>query len=357
MAKEQDQAQQTEDDSADVAEVKEDTTAIDKATDTSEAFDKLIDENPDPEDVEETPPEEKDDEKKDSKKPEEKDDTKADDKDAGKDSDKEGDDKDADKSGDDETKVSDELTKRAIDQGFTEEEIEKFNSDTELKKFLDVLEKVVAEEDAVVQADSTHKPAEKKADAAEDTGIKFENEGDIDPEILKAVRTIEQQNKELRETVGKLAGNVEQEQKARQLEGQRQFVKRFDGYVDKLGIDFADVLGKGKLNDLSKRSQAYKNRDALRGRMYAFGQGFIAAKEAIPDEQKLFDMALNSLHDDKVKRSSGLRLKEKTDKHAKSARVGRASTRKTGKLTGDQKALTTNLAFDELIDTTEDYDD
>ena len=355
MAKEQDQTQETED-KANVVETKEDTSTPKEAIKTSEDFDKLLDENP--EDVEETPPEEKDDEKKeskDSKKPEDKAKADADDKNAGEDkdegSDKKADDKDAD------DKAGTELTKRATDLGLTKEEIGQFEDDAALETYVKSVEDVVAaveEKEAVKQADSAHKPAEKKDDAKEDTGIKFENESDIDPEVLKSIRAVEQQNKDLREKVVKLETTFEREQTARQQESQRQFTKRFDGMVDKLGLDFADVFGKGKLNDLNKSSKAYQNRDAIRGRMYAFGQGFIAANEAIPDEQKLFDMALSSLHDDKVKRTSGLRLKEKTDKHAKSARVGRASTKKTGKLTGQQKAVNTSKEFDELIDTTED---
>jgi len=353
MAKEQDQTQQTEEENAEVVETKEDTTSADKATKTSEDFDKLVDENP--EDVEDTPSE--DVETKDSKDSEDKDASEADAKDTGKDEDKDsdkGDDKDDDKSkDDDEAKVSDELAKRAIDIGLTEEEIGQFESDEELEKTVKIIEGVVAEEDAVEdKVDSTQTPSQKKTE--EDAGIKFENEGDIDPELLKGIRSLEQQNKELRETVDKLASNVQQEQEARQQEQNRQFIKRMDGMVDKLGLDFADVFGKGSLNDLSKRSQAYKNRDAVRGRMYALGMGFQVAKEAVPDEQQLFDLAINSLHGDKVKIVDGLKLGKKTTKHAKSARVSRAATKKTGKLTGDQQAIKRIVEFYRFLNTSED---
>lgn len=351
MAKDQNQTQQTEEQNADVVETKEEDTSIDKAVKTNEDFDKKLD----AEGVEETPSED-DDKTKDSKESEDKDKSEADDKGTGEgeaqDSDKD-DDTDADKSKtDDETKVSDELSKRAIDLGLTEDEIGQFDSDEELEKTVKIIESVVKEEDAVEKVDSTQTPDKKKTE--EDAGIKFENEGDIDAELLKGIRTLEQQNKELRETVGKLAANVQQEQQTRQQEQQKQFVKRFDGMVDKLGLDFADVFGKGSLDDLSMRSKAYKNRDAVRGRMYALGMGFQVAKETVPDEQKLFDLAINSLHGEKVKIVDGLRLGKKTTKHSKSARVGRAATKKTGKLTGDQKAIKTNLEFDQLIDTSED---
>ena len=338
MAKVQDQTQQTEEDTTEVAETEGTDTSVDKAVKTSKAFDELLDK----EGVEETPPDTDEDETKETEDKAEEE--------TGEDSDK-GDDK---TKADDETKVSDELAKRAIDLGLTEEEIGQFDSDEELEKTVRIIESVVAEEDAAPQVESTQTPAKKKTETEEDTGIKFENESDIDPEILKALRTVEQQNKELRETVGKLTSDIQQQQENRQAELQRQFVKRFDGMIDGLGLDFADVFGKGPLDDLSKRSQAYKNRDAVRGRMYALGMGFQAANEPVPDEKQLFDLAINSLHGEKVKRTQGLKLGEKTAKYAKSARVGRASTRKTGKLTGEQKAIQTSLEFDRLIDTSED---
>jgi hypothetical protein len=352
MAKEQDQAQQIEEENAESVEMKEEDTSTDKAVETSKKFDELLDK----EGVEETPPDEVE---EDSKKSEDKDKSKAEDKDTGdededKDSDKD-DDKDADKTGDDEPKVSDELAKRAIDLGLTEEEIADFESDEELEKTLNIIESVVKEEDAADQSDSAQSTDKKKTkDDEEDTGIKFENEDEIDPEILKGIRSLEQQNKDLRKEVDELKTGVQQEQQRRQAESQRQFVKRFDGMVDKLGLDFVDVFGKGSLNDLSKRSKAYKNRDTVRGRMYALGVGFQTAEQPIPDEQQLFDLAINSLYGDKVKTSQGLRVKKAGTKYKKGAQVGRSATKKTGKLTGEQKAIATSKKFDEKIDELED---
>jgi len=348
MAKEQDQTQQTEEDKAVVVETKEDTVSTDKAIETSKDFDKLIDENP--ESVEETPPEEDDkDESKDSKEPEKKDDTKADDKDTGKVKDEV-----SEKSDDKATSnVSEELAKRADDVGLSEDEIGQFADEADLEKTVKAIEAVTAKEEAVVQEKTTQTPAEKKEVVKTDTGIKFENEEDIDPEILKAFRSQEQQNKELRESVDKLTANVQAEQQSRQQESQKQFIKRFDGFVDGLGLDFADVLGKGPLNELNETSRAYKNRTAIGARMHAFGKGLVDAGQDLPDEKQLFDLAVNSLHKQKVETSKGLRLGKKTTARSKQ-RLGRAATKKAGSMTGQQKAVATSLAFDEQIDTSED---
>lgn len=343
MAK--DQTQQTEDDTTAAAEAKEDTTAADKAVKTSEDFDKFVDANP--EDVEETPPEEQDDKLKDSKDSETKDDSEPDDKDTGKEDDKDSDKDDEDKKDDTDTgesNLSKEIVKKAFDLGLSDEEIEKFENDAELQKYLDLIESVMSEEDEKI--DSTQKTDDTKTED-DKSKIKFEKEDEIDPEIVKGFRFLEQQNKELRDKVDGLVGGIEQQRNA-------EFTKRFDGYVNGLGKEFADTFGIGSTNDLGKRSMAFKNRDAVRGRMRAFFKGMLDESQEIPDEKQLFDIALTSLHKKKMETVKGLRSSKKNAKYAKGAHVGRSATKKTGKMTGDQKAIATSKEFDELIDTTED---
>ena len=344
MAKVQDQAQQTEEETVDTAETKEDTSAIKAAVKTSEDFDKMLD----TEGVEETPPED-DDKSKVDKGSEDKDDSKADDEDTGdKDDseDKEKDDKEtkeADETG--ESNVSAELAKKASDYGFSDEEIAEFKDDAELEKFLGVMDSVMSEdkEDAGTQADSKTRADDTKED---DTGIKFSNEDDIDPELLKGIRALEQSNKELREKLETVVGGLQQQQ-------QSQFIKRFDGLIEGLGKEFADTFGIGSFNDLGRRSKAYRNRQAVGQRMQAFGKGLVDQGLDLPEEQELFDLAVNSLHKKKVETIKGLRLGKKTTARSKQ-RIGRSATKKTGKLTGDQKAYETSRKFDEKIDTSED---
>ncbi|MBE3088311.1 MAG: hypothetical protein IMZ61_13900 [Planctomycetes bacterium] len=341
MAKEQDQAQQTEEVKVDTTETKEDTVAVDKAIKTSKDFDKLLD----AEGVEATPPEDKVESKK-SKDSKTKVDTKADDKDTGEEEteDKE---KDTKETGDaEETNVSEALAKKASDYGFTDAEIADFKDDAELEKFLGVMDSVMSEgkEDASAQADSKVKAKadDKKEDA---TGIKFANEDEIDPELLKGIRALEQSNKDLRDKLESVVGGLQQQQ-------QTQFIKRFDGLVAGLGREFADTFGIGSFNDLGKRSQAYRNRQAVGQRMQAFGKGLIDQGLELPSEEELFDLAVNSLHKKKIETVKGLRLGVKTTARSKQ-RLGRSATKKTGNLTGEQKAVETSRKFDELIDTSE----
>jgi len=342
MAKEQNQAQQTEDTTAAV-ETKEDTSAMDAAVKTSEDFDKLAD----AEGVEKTPLE-GDDKSKDTKDSKTKDDSKADDKDTGdkEDSkDKEKDTKEADDTG--ETKIT-ELEQKALDYGLSEEDIEAFEDEAALKEYVDVLDKVMSEdeEDAVAQADSKVKAkADAKVDDTkkDDKGTKLDD--DVDPSIANAIKALADENKELREKLETVVGGLQQQQ-------QSQFIKRFDGLIEGLGKEFADTFGVGSYNDLGKRSAAYRNRQAIGRRMQAFGKGLVDQGLELPDEQELFDLAVNSLHKKKVETIKGLRLGKKTTARSKQ-RLGRPATRTTGKLTGDQAAYETSRKFDEQVDTSE----
>jgi len=289
------------------------------------------------------------------------------------DSEPEGDDKDsADDKDDDETpagdddkpkepesKVSDEFRQKARDVGMTDEEIDEFVDDDALAHTVRILENVIKDDEAEGDvgagkaqrpaADATQPPAkvDKETSAFE---LKFKDEGEIDPEILTNIKAMDQHYKgqvqALRERVDGLLDNIEQQKVEK-------FIGRFDERIDKLGDEFTDTFGKGKTLDLSTRSLPRKNRDAVRQRMYAFAKGLNDAGETVPGEEQLFDIALNSLFGKKVNAVQGLRSQKATKKRS-SQRLGRASTRATGKATPEQKAFETSRKFDDLIDTSED---
>lgn len=317
-----------------------------KAVKSSKDFDELIDK----EGVDDNPSDESvstSEDDKNKQKPEPKEKTgDADDKDSGK--------TEKDKGAqtqEDAYKVSEELAKKAIDLGLNEEEVAAFDSDEELQKTLSIIESISNEPEGQEQqtAQSVAKPDEKTE--TDDSVLKFENEEDVDPELLKAMKNME---KTYKSQISKLEQTVNAMQQQTQKAQQDQFIKRFDSMIDKLGLDFADVFGKGSTDDLSKRSIAFKNRDAIRARMYAFGKGFVEAKEPMPDEQQLFDLAVRSLHGKKIEDVKNAKASKKYKEYAKGARAGRPSSKSAGNLTPHQKAVETSNKFDALIDTSED---
>ena len=370
MGKEQDQTEKTtEEKTVDTTETKD--TSLEAAVDTSKDFDKLLDEA---DGVEETPPEDtpnKDDKAKDTKAKEvkskakdtkAKDDSKADDKDSGEEEDEareKTDDKTEDKAGDkagEESPFSEDLTKRATDIGLTEEEIAQFEDEADLeamvKKIEDVVEEAHEQESGSQTPAAPDKSKDKSKDdnAGDDSIVKFKDEDDIDPEILANMKAIEKKYndevKALRQEVADMKSGVQKQQQA-------QFTKRFDGMIDKLGLEFVDVFGRGSLNDLGRRSQAFKNRDAVRARMYAFAKGLADSGQELPDEQTLFDLAVNTLHGKKLNAVKSLLIKPKTDARSKQ-RIGRAAAGKDKPPTGDDAAIQTSKDFDALIDSAED---
>lgn len=346
MAKEQDQTQDNEEIKDDAAvETKEEESSTAAAVKTSEAFDKLIDDEGIPGEVpfEDDEPKETD--------SNEKEDAKADDTDTGQADDdseqkEESDEKDATDTG--ESAISKDLAQKALDLGLTEEEVQELGSDEAVEKVVGIIESVMSEDEETPAATETPKA---KATEEEESGLKFENEDDIDPELLKNIKAMEQRHREevseLRKTVDELKGGIEERER-------QEFVKRFDAMVAEQGLEFADVFGKGPTNDLGLRTKAFRNRDAVRRRMYALASAMTEDGQAMPPEQQLFDLAVNSLFKDKVETVKSARMVKKTAKHAKKARVGRAATKSAGSLTPHQKAVQTSRDFDALIDTSED---
>lgn len=356
MAKEQDQTEKTtEEKTVDTTETKD--TSLDKAVDASKDFDKLLDEA---DGVEETPPEDTPDKevKSKAKDTKTKTDSKADDKDTGEEEDEvkeKTDDKTKDKAGDkagEESPFSEGLTTRATDIGLTEEEIAQFEDEADLEAMVKKIEDIVGQADEPEPGSQTLAPPDKSKDdkAGDDSIVKFKDEADIDPEILANMKAIEKKYndevKALRQEVADMKSGVQKQQQA-------QFIKRFDGMIDKLGLEFVDVFGRGSLNDMGRRSQAFKNRDAVRARMYAFAKGLADSGQDMPDEQTLFDLAVNTLHGKKVNAVKGLRTKTKSDARSKQ-RIGRAAASKDKPLMGDDAAVQTSKDFDALIDSSED---
>lgn len=369
MAKENDQPKETDEPKGDVAqddaaaaaeaaEKEEQAAAVAKATKTSDKFDELID-TEGPEDVEETPPKgtgDDDKDKGDKKEPKDVEETPPEE-----DASKQTPVPDAKAAGDEppEVKVSEEIAKKAIELGLTEEEIAGFDDDAAATKTLDIIQGIIDSEEEPAQAQGAQTPAQEPAETppvgadakkGEPFKVTFKNKDDIDPELLANLEGMEKHHqaevKALRDQVEGLLGRLHQEDTDR-------FMGRFDGMVEKLGHEFEDVLGKGKTTQLSRRGTATQNRRAIRVRMHAFAKGLNDAGQEIPGEQELFDIAINSLHGNKMKNVQGLRLHKKTSARGKQA-IGRGATKRAGSPTPHQKAVETSRKFDDLIDTTED---
>jgi hypothetical protein len=357
MAKETDQTQET----IDTTEVKDEVQAEQKdtkpdenhakAVKTSEDFDKkLAEEGVDDDSL----PAPKDSKSKKDKESETEDEAQTDDKNSGKADDEVKDDEVKDEQTQtkgDELKVSEKLAKEAVDLGLTPEEVAEFQSDDELSKTLGILKSVLSDtEDEKPVSQQETPPVKKGKETEPESVFKFENEDDLDPGLLAGIRKGE---KFYQDQIKALSDKVDAMQSGVVQEKQREFVKLFDGMVNELGLEFADVFGKGSTAELSKRSMAFKNRDAVRAHMYAYARGLSEAGLPVPDEKSLFNVALHSLHGEKLKAVEGLRTSKKGADYAKGARVSKPATRKAAGLNPMQKAIETSRKFDDLIDTSE----
>ena len=350
--KTEDQTQEVEEtQDVETVETKKDDTSTAAAVKTSTDFDKLLD----AEGVDESPLEEDGGETKDDDKG--KDDSKAEDKDSG----QEKDDaektdtgkKDATDTG--ESPISKELAQKAIDLGLTEEQVGQLESDNSLAEMVTAIESVTSVPTVAATETVAAKAVESKDDEPkDDSAIKFENEDDIDPELLENIKGMEQRRQSdrkeieaLKQTVNTLVGSIEATARA-------EFTARFDGMIAEQGIEFADTFGVGSTLKLDAQSKAFQNRNAIRARMVALGTAMSEGGELIPPEKQLFDLAVNSMFKDKVETVKSSRLSKKTAKYKKGGQIGRTSTKRTGSQMGYQRAVETSRNFDDLLDSSED---
>ena len=349
MAKQTDQTPETEDQptAEQIAEQKaldaSDTKADEAAAKVSEDFDALID---DSEDVEETPSDEDDEQQKaDDEKP---------------DDDVEetpSDDDDEIESKPDADGISDELRKQATDLGMIPEEIAEFKDDADIARSIKILSGIRDEDGE--QEEPAPKPAKTVADKAGDakkpadpSELVIENEAEIDPGIVKIMKDQYKKSLALEALLAEQGVSIAAEIDRLKAEREKVAMARFDEKIEALGKDFHDTFGKGNTLEMSTRSTARKNRNRLGLHIVSLGKAMIESGEEVTADH-LFEMALRNVFNDKVNSVDGGKLHKKTSARSRQ-RLGRASTKKTGKQTKQQSAVQASEAFDELIDASED---
>ena len=337
MGKQTTQTQDNDQKQDEIIDTTEDDKSTATAVKTSEEFDKKLDDEGIDESLSEDDEQAKDsgDKKDDS----ESDDTGGDDEDSGK---TETEDEEA-QTGDEDV-LDQDLVDQAIELGFKTEEIALHKNNDELERTIQIFANI---RPSKIRQEQTQTPAEKADTEKKDEGtIEFEDEEDIDPGILKAVRELEKQNKDLRQIVERVTGDI-------QLRQQQEFENGFDKMIEELGTDYEDVFGSGKGSEINQVSSAFRNRKAMIKRMHSIAAGYNAAKERIPSDQELFDQALYSLHKNKMSKVRSKKLSEKGQlQKGKKAGIP-ASSRTQKPATGLEKAIATSRKFDELIDTSE----
>ncbi len=379
MAKDQSQTdtEVIDDDSEDALADKSQTVEQDAKVDdeneeavaASDEFDKLMDETDKEEQQEEEEKKEQTgEEKKDTadKSSEEKKDTAE-----GKGEDK-GDDKEGDKTADgkksdeetDDSVLSDELLTKAVKFGFSLQEARAFKSAKALSSSLGLVERALTVASESKSGDDKKDTGDKKTEdapgfkpfEAKPFELKFENEDEIDPELLTAIRGMNEHHKSQIDAMN--AHNAEQFKSITDSvksvtanmasQSNQNFEKTFDSMVSGLGKNFETELGKGGFTSLAKDSTQLVNRQKVVNAMDAIDAVRVQSKQSQLAEQEVFNQAVAIVFADKANKIKTEKIATKLTARSKQA-ISRPGGQK-GKESSDDKALQTSKEFDDLID-------
>lgn len=234
---------------------------------------------------------------------------------------------------DDSPKLSADLVAKAKELGFNESDIEAFGDDGRLTRAIGIVATRLA------AAESAAKTATETAEAeTTETAAKFELSADLadlyGPELVDAFNGLCDHFQGL---VDGLQGQVEGLQATADGQEQREFQTFFDGAVEDLGADYADVFGKGSVDKLDETSEHYQNRQSLMDQMDVIESGRVAAGLRPLSPAKLFDQALNSVFSDNINKNARKNIADKL-KGRKKLNSQRPTNRKTAAIGNPEQA-------------------
>ena len=249
--------------------------------------------------------------------------------------------------------VDESLLVRAEQAGLDREEAGKFSSKEDLERTVVLLEES--------QSKKTQTPEEKEAEdkAKTDAEAKVKDDEapyeckldpkDYDEGLIKAVN-------ELGTTFKKRVVALEAELKASHSKNAdaihsdrvTKHTDWLDSRINRLSDEgLKKVYGEGDIDDFESESEQFKARAALDTKITKIAANLRGAKKTVPSRNKLFSMAIESLHKGKSTKVDA-KTKAKAEARTKEA-LGGGSSRVSAE-TAEAQALQTNKDFDKKID-------
>ena len=198
--------------------------------------------------------------------------------------------------------LDDELVEIAIRAGLPMSAVKHFPDNASLERAVrDMIEKNAPKEE--------RKEGDEEKDPLEDLTL---DPDEYDENIIKIVDELKGQIKELKSKLGEID---EERERVKALERDKQFqsfVNEFESEIDRLSDVGEKLFGKGKLDDLEKNSEQYKNRISLFTEVSRLAEAYSNSGEPVKLD-KLVKVATNMLFDDAlVKAQVGSKLKKRS---------------------------------------------
>jgi hypothetical protein len=138
------------------------------------------------------------------------------------------------------------------------------------------------------------------------------SEDEIDPETISVIDEVQAY---LNKTIGPLHARINELESREQTRLKAMEIERFDQRINALGDEWKKEFGQGSTEALSPRTNAGKNRNALKAEIESIRAGREATGQSPLDESVLFNRALGALFSDKFNTIARNELNQKAAAH------------------------------------------
>ena len=231
------------------------------------------------------------------------------------------------------------LVDRALEAGFTEEAARATGSPENLTNLLDTFDRAVAVRG---QEALNERTTAESGDAKSETASreKFEIKLDADEYGEGVVEEIKRLNEFYDKQMDDVSGAVLQILDWVKDQDETSARHDFDGFVEGLGKDFEDVLGKGATDKLPKASEARATRGKIRELSEAIRVGYEHIGRTPPEPTELFQRALRGVLGDKMKSLTRSEISQQLNTRS-SRHISRPTARKGKGQSPRQSAIRT----------------
>jgi len=227
--------------------------------------------------------------------------------------------------GQSEETISDSVIRRAINLGFSVEDVAAFRNERTLIAACVMAERSIPRKDEASEKES-------KEDTL-DVLSKI-NPDDFDPEVVKILNALVGEIKTQRDEISNLR-NIQGEISARSVATQAVEIETwFDNKIVGLGKEYEPVLGKGKYQSLNQQSPQFGKREEIADKMAILLAGYAAAGKAAPSRDDVFDQATRLVLGKEIEKINTEKTKDLLDKR-KGQHINRPSKGNKKTITGD----------------------
>jgi len=244
--------------------------------------------------------------------------------------------------------VDESLLERAEKAGMSREKAGEFSNKEDLERAVVLLEESQSQKEKTPDELEAEKKAKEETEAkAKDDEAPYDCKLDPNEYDEGLIKSLNELGTMLKKRVVALEAGHTKHTEALVSDRVSKHTDWLDSKINRLSDDdLKKVYGEGDIDDLEEGSEQFKARAALDTKITKIASDLRKANKTVPSRNKLFDMAIESLHKGKTKADA--KTKAKLKERASEA-VGPGSSKVSAE-TAEAKALQAQKDFDKKID-------